>query len=237
MAPNRRQAVIWTNADPVHWRIYAALGGDELKLPLTDDNLSVKVLLHFQKSFSKYHRMVSDWNDTQRRFRYRFGDKQKIRKCRNDLFTKVIDTFWWMASVMMMPPVRTSNRAVKSATWFLLTHDDVIKWKHFPRNWPCVHAGNSPVPVKSPHKGQWRGALMFSLICFWINGWVNNREAGDLRRYLGHYDVIVMKSKIICWRQSFLTKGTYTLRWIFSTGFIGALYVLKSVHVNITQND
>ena len=52
--------------------------------------------------------------------------------------------------------------------------------------------GNSPVPVNSPHKGQWRGALMFSLICVWINGWVNNRESGDLRRHLGHYDVIVM---------------------------------------------
>ena len=48
------------------------------------------------------------------------------------------------------------------------THDDVIKWK------------------------QWRGALMFSLICVWINGWVNNREAGDLSRYRAHYDVTVM---------------------------------------------
>ena len=38
------------------------------------------------------------------------------------------------------------------------------------------------------------GALMFSLICVWINGWVNNREAGDLRRYRAHYDVIVMSS-------------------------------------------
>ena len=47
-------------------------------------------------------------------------------------------------------------------------------------------------PVNSPHKGQWRGALMFSLICVWINGWVNNREAGDLRRYRAHYGVIVM---------------------------------------------
>ena len=35
-------------------------------------------------------------------------------------------------------------------------------------------------PVNSPHKGQWRGTLMFSLICAWINAWVNNREAGDL---------------------------------------------------------
>ena len=48
--------------------------------------------------------------------------------------------------------------------------------------------------VNSPHKGQWRGALMFSVICVWINGWVNNREAGDLRRYRAHYDVTVMSS-------------------------------------------
>ena len=44
----------------------------------------------------------------------------------------------------------------------------------------------------SPYKGQWRGALMFSLICVWINGWVNNGEAGDMRRYRAHYDVTVM---------------------------------------------
>ena len=46
--------------------------------------------------------------------------------------------------------------------------------------------------VNSPHKGQWRGALMFSLICVWINDWVNNPEAGDLRRYRAYYDGIVM---------------------------------------------
>ena len=56
----------------------------------------------------------------------------------------------------------------------------------------AICAGNSPVPVNSPHKGQWRGALMFSLISAWINSWVNNREAGDLRRNRAHYDVIVM---------------------------------------------
>ena len=70
-------------------------------------------------------------------------------------------------------------------------HDDVIKWKHFPHNWPFVRGIHRP-PVNSPHKGQWRGALMFSLICVWINDWVNNREAGDLRCYRAHYDVIVM---------------------------------------------
>ena len=48
------------------------------------------------------------------------------------------------------------------------------------------------IPGNSPHKGQWRGALMFSLICARINGWVNNGEAGDLRLHRAHYDVIVM---------------------------------------------
>ena len=70
-------------------------------------------------------------------------------------------------------------------------HDDVIKWKHFPRYWPFVR-GIHRSQVNSPHKGQWRGALMFSLICVWIDGWVNNHEAGDLRRYRAHYDVTVM---------------------------------------------
>ena len=68
---------------------------------------------------------------------------------------------------------------------------DVIKWKHFPRNWPFVREIHRS-PVNFPLKGQWRGALMFSLIYAWINDWVNNREAGDLRRQHGHYDVIVM---------------------------------------------
>ena len=71
-------------------------------------------------------------------------------------------------------------------------HDDVIKWKHFPRNWPFVRGIHRPL-VNSPHKGQWRVALMFSLICVWINDWVNNREADDLRRYHAHYDVTVTK--------------------------------------------
>ena len=46
--------------------------------------------------------------------------------------------------------------------------------------------------MNSPHKGQWRGALMFSLICTWTNGWVNNRDAGDLRCHRTHYNVTVM---------------------------------------------
>ena len=61
-------------------------------------------------------------------------------------------------------------------------HDDVMKWKYFPRYWPIVRS----------HKGQWRRACEFTLICVWMNGWVNNREAGDLGRYRAHSDVTVM---------------------------------------------
>ena len=42
-------------------------------------------------------------------------------------------------------------------------HDDVIQLKHFPRYWPFVREIHRS-PVNFPHKGQWRGALMFSLI-------------------------------------------------------------------------
>ena len=76
-------------------------------------------------------------------------------------------------------------------------HDDVIKWKHFLHYWPFVCywpfvRGIHRSPVNSPHKGQWHGALMFSVICTWMNYWVNNHEAGDLRHHCAHYDVTVM---------------------------------------------
>ena len=94
-------------------------------------------------------------------------------------------------------------------------HDDVIKWNHFPRYWPFAR-GIHRSPVNSPHKGQWRGALIFTLICTRINGWVNNREAGDLRRYRGHYDVTVM----IIQRIDNISKERSTdsaLFWFFKT--------------------
>ena len=85
-------------------------------------------------------------------------------------------------------PQQTEMYTLKLLTW----------WRHKMETFSALLAlcaGNSPVPVNSLHKGQWRGALMFSLICVWINDWVNNRGAGDLRRHHGHYDVNVL----ICW--------------------------------------
>ena len=76
-----------------------------------------------------------------------------------------------------------------AALW--MYHDDVIKWKHFLCYWPFVWGIHWSL-MNSPHKGQWCRALMFSLICAWINSWVNNLEAGDLRCHHAHYDVTVM---------------------------------------------
>ena len=59
-----------------------------------------------------------------------------------------------------------------------------------------------------PHKDHWRGALKFSLICVWINGWVNTREASDLRRHRAHYDVIVKQSANHVW---FLRRNVITI--------------------------
>ena len=75
-------------------------------------------------------------------------------------------------------------------------HDSLITWwRHQMETFSAllaICAGNSPVTVNSLHKGQWRGALMFSLICAWMNGSVNSREADDLRRHRPHCDVTVM---------------------------------------------
>ena len=85
-------------------------------------------------------------------------------------------------------PARNALSPVPINTW----------WRHQMETFSAllaICAGNSPVPVNSSRKGQWRGALMFTLIWAPINGWVNNCEAGELRRYRAHYDVIVMTSQ------------------------------------------
>ena len=69
--------------------------------------------------------------------------------------------------------------------------DDVIKWKQFPCCWSFVR-GIHRSPADSPHWGQWRGPLVFSLIYAWTNRGANNRDAGDSRHHRAHYDVTVM---------------------------------------------
>ena len=98
---------------------------------------------------------------------------------------------WWLHRYQLLWLYGYLLQYPTGGVWITVDHDDVIKWKHFPRYWPFVR-GIRQSPVNSPHKGQRHGTLMLSLIGAWINGWVNNREAGDLRRHRAHNDVIVM---------------------------------------------
>ena len=96
---------------------------------------------------------------------------------------------YWINNGMLYIPIYENDEACTDE-YFIITagygglpgvpgqpsttlHDDVIKRKHFPRYWPFVQGIHWSL-VNSPHKGQWRRALMFSLICTCINGWVNN---------------------------------------------------------------
>ena len=99
---------------------------------------------------------------------------------------------WDTANLACMHAIRS---AAKTLACMIAIHLQLTWWRHQMETFSAllaIFAGNSPTSVNSTNKGQWRGALMFSLICVWINGWVNNREAGDLRRYRAHYDVTAM---------------------------------------------
>ena len=74
-------------------------------------------------------------------------------------------------------------------------------------------------PVNSRHKGQWRGAFMFSLVCARINLWINNRDAGDLKWYNSHYDVTVMDTlllqpPLICMEEIQIMSFSWTINLI-----------------------
>ena len=106
-----------------------------------------------------------------------------------------------------------------------LYYANVTWWRHQMETFSALLAictGIHRSPVNSPHKGQWCGALMFSLICVWINGWVNNREAGDLRRYHDHCDFIDMSKLIIVYS----AQSNNPEQW--------GVVVVKS-HLNLTQ--
>ena len=81
----------------------------------------------------------------------------------------------WKKNDRILKEIGRSGNVVPN--WISL-HDDVIKWKHFTHYRPFVR-GIHRSRVNSLHKGQWRGALTFSLICVWITGWETSMVIGD----------------------------------------------------------
>ena len=85
---------------------------------------------------------------------------------------------------LMWLPIRVMNYVLANLSFFMMTSPN---GKIFLVNGPLW----GEVVGDSPHKGQWRGALVFYLICAWTNGWVNDRDTGDLRPHRTHYDANV----------------------------------------------
>ena len=78
----------------------------------------------------------------------------------------------------------------KVGSQILATKFGFVQWVYTKKRFFMREIHRSP--LNSPHKDQWHGGLMFSFIRVWTNGWINNRDAGDLRPHRVHYDVIVI---------------------------------------------
>ena len=130
----------------------------------------------------------------------------------------------------------TLHRSTLKVAQELEDHDDVIKWKYFPRYWPFVR-GIHRWPVNSLHKGQWCGALMFSLIWVLTNDWVHNRNAGDLRHHGTHYDVTVMCPAVwqSSWGKVILTPMKLLPKFLYITSLYRLIwgYLHRPVHSSI----
>ena len=157
--------------------------------PLTEINANLLSIIPFQTKFSEI------WIKIQQPF---------IRKLHLKLCIKISHFVqglmcWWPLRIVIISKYFTHIFMIIFESIFIQytqrlvpqnpTDNEVTWWRHQMETFSAllaICAGNSP------HKGQWRRALMFSLICARRNSWVNNGEAGDLRRHLAHYDVTVM---------------------------------------------
>ena len=91
--------------------------------------------------------------------------------------------FSWFGEMISSLPSRVARQHT-------LRHDDVIKWRHFPRYWPFVRGIHRWIPLTKASDAElwcflW-SALQYTVVA-------NNREAGDSRRHRAHYDVTVMQ--------------------------------------------
>ena len=176
--------------------MYASLGFSELSINGFDFRISPVVLLSMlRKTYKrswKYSRKDSTYQ-----FKTRWGHFVSLEGClcvcllsRWTSFSfGIFQVLTTNISPLSLQNIESGKPLISDGYCYMIStvpvHDDVSKWKHFPRYWPFVR-------VDSTHKGQRRGALMFSFICAWWNDWENNRDAGHFRRYCAHYDDTVM---------------------------------------------
>ena len=89
----------------------------------------------------------------------------------------------------------SASREADALTKNWCIHDDVVKWKHFRVTGPLCRefTGHRWIPLTKASDAEFWCFFLFFWV--WTKGWVNNRDAGDLRRRCAHYDVTVMSSE------------------------------------------
>ena len=171
---------------------------DVLTVNIGMDTWHIVSLTHWPQSIPRTHIMdwvLEDflWNRSQDTLNYKSTLVQVMACCRQAVSYYLSKC--WHGSMSLYGVTRPPLILRFSISRHTNMNNGLSWWRHQMETFSASLAlcsGTSPAPVNSPHKGQWRGALMFSLIYAWINDWVNNREAGDLRRHRGHCDVNVM---------------------------------------------
>ena len=137
----------------------------------------------------------------------------------------------YVENVSMSWCLHDNGRGIPTVTkkltgfWPLELHDDVIKWKHFPRYWPFCGELNSHqwILLTEASNAEARRASMFSLIDTWTNGWVNNQDASGLRCHRVHYDVTVMSLEHNLTHPD-LNKMVNNCRWHFEIHFLEIIF-------------
>ena len=117
------------------------------------------------------------------------------------IYVHKIRLLYFSISLAAFSPFVPCSFVIDGACWYGVPWLDSCTWC-FPISMMTSSNGNilrvtgHLWPVDSPHKGQWREALMFSLICAETNDWASNRDAGNyLRRHRAHFNVTLMPSQ------------------------------------------
>ena len=144
-----------------------------------------------------------------------------------------VDLWWYRPGFIIgIPTPVRRHPCTTMASWspftLRLSIFHITWWRHQMETFSAllsICAGNSPVPSEFPAQRPVTRSFVVSLICVWIIGWVNNREAGDLRRYRAHYDVIVMRNN--CAHEICTWMCNVTLAAIPGTNFLWPLLLRK----------
>ena len=130
----------------------------------------------------------------------------RLARCLNCFVTRVCDLSAYAEFVRRKKTCSQGNSTVClrviiaqkfSFTWTIMTPSIISNMMTLSNGYifrvsgPFMKVGG---PLNALNKGQWRGDLMFLLICAWTNDRATNQNAGDLRHHRAHYEVTVIKS-------------------------------------------